>query len=342
VQAAEPRGPDAAEPRPQAALPVPPREALSLEPGPGPPPPRPDVVPDLEAVVARLVDPDAPPLVLAEADLERLFRRPERASAPGLQACRVQLDVVGDATAELVAAVSEGWFGERFWVLLLEPLPGCWRVAAQARIDGVCRGLPRLGAVTLGDRRWISALWVDSLSARARTQAQTLLEPLEGRLESVLRVAWEGHLPGGPRSLAVSFTLDGVELDEVAGGVDLRLHYSLSASADETGLGPLLWAADELLVRLRQPAPGRPFVPAEPAGVRAVDAELLSTWALRIWLDQTAEQTRRLALEGAAAQKLVLLGLAEDLLERGGSPRARSLIAVLPPRDELEAAAAIR
>jgi hypothetical protein len=342
VQAAEPR---ASQSTPAAAQPGPPatsREPLPAPPAPEPEPPPIDEVRDLAEVVARLEDPDALPLVLAATDVERLFRPPERATAPGLQAIRVELDVVGDEAAELVAAVSEGWSGDGFWVLLLEPLPGRWRVTAQARMDFPCWGLPRLGAVSLGDRRWISALWVDSLSSRARTQAQALLEPFEGRLEPVLQVSWEGHLPGGRRALAISFTLDGVELEEVGEGVDLRLFYSLSATADETGLGPLLWAADEFAVRLRQPAPGRPFVPAEPAGVRALDTDLLSTWALRTWLEQTAEQTARLALEGEAAQKLALLELAEGMLERGGSPQARSLIAVLPPRDELEAAAAIR
>jgi hypothetical protein len=344
VEAAEPRAPQSQAVEAQAEPPPPPREALPTPAGtePQPPPPPADEVADLTAVVARLEDPEAPALVLAEADVERLFQPPERATAPGLQAARTELDVVGDETDELVAVVSEGWFGEGFWVLLLEPLPGCWRVVAQARVDGVCRGLPRVGAVPLGERRWVGVQWVDSLSARARTQAQALLEPFEGRLELVARVTREGYLPGGPRALAVSYTLEAVELDEAEAGADLRLTYSVSATADETDLGPLLWATDEVAVRLRQPAPGRAFVPAEPAGLRAVDPDLFSTRALESWLVENAEQAGRLAREGEPAQKLVLLELAERVLERGGSPQARALIAALPPRDELEAAAAIR
>jgi len=278
-------------------------------------------------------------LRLAEGDLELLFTRPRDVSGSGPYANHALLDVLGGPGPEAVVVIGSGWWGRWMRVCVFERGSDGWTLAHTLRIDGPCRGLPTTPELaSTPDGRWLRTSWIDGWGSGINSDAVGLFEVTPDGLELVLRASDSGWVVGWGNPIDVEYRPRELRLEAEGDAVRAALVLHIDATPSERLAGSGLEGVEcDVELVFRQARPAEPFELVAPLGAREADQTLVVGLAERAWLTERVDEACALALDGPARHRLLMLDLAESVLELDPIGEARALIALIPARASLEA-----
>lgn len=284
---------------------------------------------DLREFVARYRAGDALAAPLSRADFERVFvtKRGDLEN-PGSNHAFADLD--GDGVDEAIAAIGDGWWGDRLDVAVFAPQADGFVLASRWRHDGGVRGTPALRVVGAGRRRWITVAWGSAWGAGIQHGSSAWLELVAGHL-----VVAQSHLSSveeicGGYGPVLAWSIADLALESARdhdGGVATATLCGSFVAGDLPGDDGEVALA--LPLRWTQAQPGAAFEPhAETAA--CLDPEAIWRRAARAWIAAHAT-TARVYVRGTTAQQVSIRRTCELALAAGPLPAATELLALLPP-----------
>jgi hypothetical protein len=261
-------------------------------------------------------------------DFERLFRRNQEAStAP--DATYVFADLDGDGREEGYAAIGDGWWGKRHFLMAFDPADAGWRLAVEREIVTSTRGTPVLSALGGTDRPRLQMHYTSGWGTGISASTACVYERHTTGLVNVLTIETRREEISGANGPVLELGIGPITFTREEHSGDLLALAQARISFWTGKLGTLPESIEyEMPLRWRQKAAGLPFEPEAPIHpflALGKTSDFFWHHAACTWFDRHGKAAVDLAAGADPTQASILRSVCSMAAQSGAKPDQTAL-----------------